>query len=343
MADESSCSTVDQQTVIQMMDKLENKLEIVEDEESELESEDSLMDDDFHDAIDNLEIKSSDDPWPEDKSNETIPQNSDNLKTPEKCSAEESKNVDNCDKDNSNTESNKQSSIPTDTDNPSGADGCDEAVKEALQDSEQDSETEEDEDGLKELKLLEETLSEQEKEERKEKAQELKAHGNELFKDTQINEAKEEYTKALKLCPLCFKKERSVMYSNRAACHMRLENTDTAISDCSKAIELNPRYTKCVLRRAELYDKTDKLDEALKDFEKVIELEPTNQTVRIACMQLPERIKERNEKMKEEMLGKLKDLGNMILKPFGLSTNNFNLQQDPNSGGYSVSFNNNGK
>lgn len=48
----------------------------------------------------------------------------------------------------------------------------------------------------------------------------------------------------------------------------------SAIDDCSKAVELDARYLKAYLRRAQLYKETEKLDEALADYQKVLELDP---------------------------------------------------------------------
>uniref|UniRef100_A0A7N0UR85 Uncharacterized protein n=1 Tax=Kalanchoe fedtschenkoi TaxID=63787 RepID=A0A7N0UR85_KALFE len=42
--------------------------------------------------------------------------------------------------------------------------------------------------------------------------------------------------------------------------------------------------------------------------------------------------------MKEEMIGKLKDMGNSILGRFGMSVDNFKTVQDPNTGAYSIQF-----
>ena len=52
----------------------------------------------------------------------------------------------------------------------------------------------------------------------------------------------------------------------------------------------------------------------------------------------PELVALVNEAMKNEMLGKLKDLGNGLLGKFGLSLDNFKAQKDPNSGSYNISF-----
>ncbi|CAH8450216.1 unnamed protein product [Schistosoma mattheei] len=194
------------------------------------------------------------------------------------------------------------------------------------------------EKSLEDRRLEEESLTVQEIEERRDIAVATKDKGNALFKSGSFNEALMKYTEALDLCPLKCAVERSVIYANRAACHIKLDSPEAAILDCNESLNLQPDYAKCLERRATLLESKDRLSDALEDYKKILQLDPSNQKARHACATLPERIHIQNEKMKEEMFGQLKQLGNLILKPFGLSTDNFKVQKNPESEGYSINF-----
>lgn len=66
-------------------------------------------------------------------------------------------------------------------------------------------------------------------------------------------------------------------------------------------------------------------------------------TVRTALATLPPLIEEAKSKEVSEMMGKLKDLGNGILKPFGLSTDMFRMEKDESTGGMNLKFDGSGK
>lgn len=70
----------------------------------------------------------------------------------------------------------------------------------------------------------------------------------------------------------------------------------------------------------------------------MLEKDPANRQARTEIRRLEPIVNEKREKMKEEMMGKLKELGNSLLGHFGLSVDNFKAVQDPNTGGYSINF-----
>ncbi|PKA50757.1 Serine/threonine-protein phosphatase 5 [Apostasia shenzhenica] len=85
----------------------------------------------------------------------------------------------------------------------------------------------------------------------------VKLEGNSLFSSGNISGAASKYTEALTLCPMRSKKERVVLYSNRAQCHLLLQQPIAAISDSTRALCLhNPpnRHAKSLWRRAQAYD-----------------------------------------------------------------------------------------
>ena len=81
-----------------------------------------------------------------------------------------------------------------------------------------------------------------------------------------------------------FQEDRAILLANKAAASLKMGLKEKAIEDCNEALELNPKYVKALLRRAQTFEDTDKPHEAMKDFEKILELDPGNKEARMAVM-----------------------------------------------------------
>jgi len=109
--------------------------------------------------------------------------------------------------------------------------------------------------------------------------------------------------------------------------------------------------TKALLRRAKARHEVGgwaSLQGSLEDYQALSkpphQLSSLDQkAVQAALRKLPAELDEAKNTEMADMMGKLKQLGNGILKPFGLSTENFQFTKDEKSGGYSMNFNQGGK
>lgn len=96
----------------------------------------------------------------------------------------------------------------------------------------------------------------------------LKREGNQKFWSGDTKDAMEKYTRALNLCPLRMRKERTVLYSNRAQCHLILKDAESAISDTTRALSLSGEATphiKSLWRRSQAYDMNGQARQSLMD------------------------------------------------------------------------------
>ncbi|KAF7825697.1 Tetratricopeptide repeat protein 1 [Senna tora] len=165
-------------------------------------------------------------------------------------------------------------------------------------------------------------------------ANDAKLEGNKLFGDGQYEEALSQYELALQVAAdMASSVEiRSICHANRAVCFMKLGKYDSTIKECTKAIELNPVYVKAMIRRGEAHEKLENYEEAIADMKKILEIDPSNDQARKTIRRLEPLAAEKMEKKKEEMIEKLKDLGNSVLGRFGMSIDNFKAVKDPKTG-----------
>ncbi|XP_012222349.1 mitochondrial import receptor subunit TOM70 [Linepithema humile] len=96
-------------------------------------------------------------------------------------------------------------------------------------------------------------------------AQTHKNTGNVQFKARNYEGALYHYNKAIEICPKENANELATFYQNRAATYEQLKIYDAVKFDCTKALELNPKYAKALLRRGRVLEQMGELEAALDD------------------------------------------------------------------------------
>lgn len=171
--------------------------------------------------------------------------------------------------------------------------------------------------------------------------------GNRLFESNLFLPALDAYNLALSSCPTYLADDIAVIHANIAAVELKLQHFPEAVKAATKALEGRPGWLKALYRRARAQEGVGSwasLQAALEDYKTLAQADGADgmrgremEIVREKLTWLPRRIEESKERETAEVLAKLKEMGDGLLRPFGLSTQNFGMVQDAN-GGYSVQF-----
>jgi len=84
-----------------------------------------------------------------------------------------------------------------------------------------------------------------------------------------------DYTKAIELNP-----SAATAFFGRGIAHFNKKSYDLAIGDYNKLVELTPKNVSAIAKRGEAYEKNGNTDQAVADYKKVIELDPANQAAK---------------------------------------------------------------
>lgn len=162
---------------------------------------------------------------------------------------------------------------------------------------------------------------------------------------------------------------RSVIFANLAACHLKKKDFKEAVMACNESLLDDSLYLKALNRRAQANEEIGtwssltsslegkrhccnscrqqhhhshflSLSLSLTDYKTMNAMphpDSLQSSITSALQRIPPKITITSEREKEEMMGKLKGLGDSVLGYFGLSTNNFQFQKG-DGGGYNLNF-----
>ncbi|VFQ60732.1 unnamed protein product [Cuscuta campestris] len=132
-------------------------------------------------------------------------------------------------------------------------------------------------------------------------SRELKEEGNRLFQSRDHEGAMLKYEKAIKLLPRDHV-DAAHLHSNMAACYMQMGIGEfpRAIAECNLALEVAPKYSKALLKRAKCYEALNRLDLALRDVRHVLTVEPNNVTALETADVVKRKMEEKGQTIDED-------------------------------------------
>ncbi|OAA68301.1 tetratricopeptide repeat protein 1 (TTC1) [Niveomyces insectorum RCEF 264] len=163
------------------------------------------------------------------------------------------------------------------------------------------------------------------------------------------------YETAVAVLPEYLYYDVAVLRSNMAACHLKLEAWKEAIRTATEAVEALDKDEAKTARDAEKRQKAksttteetttesrskvhNDADEKEAEAEKEEEADEEIVSAGAATAAKPPPRAAAKDQEVGDMMGKLKELGNGLLRPFGISTENFQMVKDEKTGGYSLNF-----
>ncbi|POM77229.1 Unc-45 family protein, partial [Phytophthora palmivora] len=134
------------------------------------------------------------------------------------------------------------------------------------------------------------------------KMEELRAEGNAFFSAKDFKAAVAKYTEGLSAAPSssavtgeelkAVEAQRVLLWSNRAACLLQLEDFAQAEKDCTLALAIEPDNTKARYRRAQAHMGMGNMTQAFKDVHLVLQHAPSNKAAASLARKIQEKVRE---------------------------------------------------
>ncbi|XP_048474165.1 serine/threonine-protein phosphatase 5 [Rhincodon typus] len=151
--------------------------------------------------------------------------------------------------------------------------------------------------------------------EQHDQAEGMKAKANQYFKDKDYDNAIKYYTLAIEL-----NSENAIYYGNRSLAYLRTECYGYALSDATKAVELDKKYIKGYYRRATANMALGKFKAALKDYDTVVKVKPNDKDAKMKYQECNKIVKQKaferaiaNDELKRSVVDSL-DIESMTIE-----------------------------